>query len=307
MLLLALSSIFQSLNVIDFYFQSKVISKFTVYANFVVLLLSSIIKILLILTKQPLLFFVLMFLIDAIILSLGLFIFYQKQERNLLNWKFKIPIAKELLSDSWPSILAGLMITIYMKIDQVMIKEMLSETQVGLYSAAVRISEAWYFIPMAITSSIAPNITSSKLTNEELYKSRLKQLYRIMFIISIGISIIITFTADFIILNLYGTDYILSAEVLLIHIWASVFVFIGVANSQWLLNENLLIFGTINTSIGAFANMGLNLLLIPIIGINGAAWATLISYMLSAYFCLLLFNKTRPSFFHISSSVYKWL
>lgn len=302
-LIFSLTSIFQSLNVIDFYFQSKVISKFTVYANFIVLISSSVIKVFLILNKFSLIYFVLVFLIDAGILAFSLLFFYNKQNLKLINWKFNKRIAINLLKDSWPAILGGLMITIYMKIDQVMIKEMLNETQVGLYSAAVRISEAWYFIPMAISSSIAPYITESKLQNEEMYNKRIRQLYQIMVFISLLISILIFFTSDYVIVFLYGISYYESSNVLLIHIWASIFVFIGVVNGLWFLNENLLVYASFNTFIGALSNIIFNYIFIPIWGIKGAAIATIVSYSISAYFCLFIFKSTRISFFNITKSI----
>jgi Na+-driven multidrug efflux pump len=88
-----------------------------------------------------------------------------------------------------------------------------------------------------------------------------------------------------------------------IYIWAGVFVFLGVANSKWLLSENLQIFSTINTGIGALSNVILNYFLIKSYGINGAAWATMISYALSAYLLLFVYKKTRIGFYNLTKSL----
>ena len=149
--IIASATIFQSFNVIDFYYQSKVLSKYVALANTVVLALSSVIKIALLLYEAPLLVFAVMTVFDGLVLAVGLVYFYIKtSEFKLSSWAFNWGVAKQLLKDSWPLILSGLVVSVYMRIDQVMIKEMLNAEAVGQYAAAVRLSEAWYFIPMAI-------------------------------------------------------------------------------------------------------------------------------------------------------------
>ena len=200
--------------------------------------------------------------------------------------------------------LSGMVISIYMKIDQVMIKEMLGAEQVGQYAAAVRLSEAWYFVPMAITSSVFPAIINAKKQSEELYYQRLQKLYDLMVWLAVAIALPTTFLAPWVIRVLYGEAFLPAAGVLSIHIWAGVFVFLGVASGKWLLTENLQIFSTINTSIGAIVNIILNYILIKSMGINGAAISTLISYFIAAYLCLSFFDKTRINFVNLTKSLF---
>jgi O-antigen/teichoic acid export membrane protein len=218
--------------------------------------------------------------------------------------RFNKKIAQNLLKDSWPLILSGMVIAIYMRIDQVMIKEMLGSESVGQYAAAVRISEAWYFIPMVIASSVFPAIINAKKISEELYYARLQQLYSFMVWLSIAIALPMTLLSDWVVHLLYGNQYQQAGNVLMIHIWSGVFVFLGVASGKWLLNENLQIFSTINTSIGAILNIFLNYIFIPKFGIEGAAWATLISYCVAAYLGLAFFKKTRINFINLTRSLF---
>ena len=185
-----------------------------------------------------------------------------------------------------------------------MIKEMLDPESVGNYSAAVSLSEAWYFIPMAITSSVFPAIINAKKHSEELYYQRLQKLYDLMVWLAVTIALPTTFLAPWIIRVLYGEVFSQAAGVLSIHIWAGVFVFLGVASKNWLLTENLQIFSTINTSIGALANIVLNYILIKNMGINGAAISTLISYFIAAYLCLAFFDRTRLNFLNLTKSLF---
>jgi len=297
------ATVFQSFNVIDFYFQSKVLSRYIVFANIISLSISSIIKVILILKEAPLIAFAAIIVFDSAILALGFIYFLNYNKLSFRTWFFNLNEAKNLLRDSWPLALSGIVIMIYMKIDQVMIKEMLDVEAVGQYAAAVRLSEMWYFIPMVIGSSLFPAIINGKAQSEELYYNRLQRLYDLMVWVSIVIALPMTCLSDWVVYLIYGGQYDLSGRVLMVHIWAGVFVFLGVASGKWLLIENLQIFSTINTAIGALINVGLNYIMILKIGINGAAWSTLISYFIAAYFSLLFWKKTRVNFIYLSKSL----
>jgi len=303
--IIASATIFQSFNVIDFYFQSKVLSKYVVYANIISLFISSMVKIALILYEAPLIAFAWVVLFDSFVLACGFIYFYTKNNStfNIKNLTFKRETAVSLLRDSWQLILSGIVVSIYMKIDQVMIKEMLGSEAVGQYAAAVRLSEAWYFIPMVIASSLFPAIINAKKQSEELYYARLQKLYDLMVWMAIAIALPMTFLSDWVVNLLYGSQYYQAGSVLMIHIWAGVFVSLGVASGKWLLIENLQIFSTINTAIGAIVNVFLNYILIKEIGVEGAAWATLISYFVAAYLSLLFWKKTRVNFVNLSKSL----
>ena len=302
--IIAFGVIFQAFNVIDFNYQAEVKSKFVVYAQFVSLVVSSITKLIFVWIAAPLVWFACVFLLDAVVRAVELTAMYLKNSGKIWYWKWRGETAKELLRDSWPLILSGMVISVYMKIDQVMIKEMLGAEQVGHYAAAVRLSEAWYFVPMAITSSVFPAIINAKKQSEALYYQRLQKLYDLMVWLAVTIALPTTFLASWVIRVLYGEAFSPAAGVLSIHVWAGVFVFLGVASGKWLLIENLQIFSTINTSIGAIVNIILNYILIKSMGINGAAISTLISYLIAAYLCLSFFDKTRINFMNLTKSLF---
>lgn len=295
--IIASATIFQSVNVIDFYFQSKVLSKYVVYANIITLFISTTIKVILLLNEAPLIAFVWVVLFDSFILSMGLLYFYLYNHHPLRSWKFEKGVAIALLKDSWPLILSGIVISIYIKIDQVMINEMLDSEAVGQYAAAVRLSEVWYFIPMVIASSLFPAIVNAKKQSETLYYARLQKLYDLMVWIAIAIALPMTFMSDWLVHLLYGKQYNQAGSVLMIHIWAGVFVFLGVASGKWFISENLQILSFWRTFYGMLINVILNIFLIPQHGIQGAAIATLISQIIAAYLFDLFNCKTRSMFF----------
>jgi O-antigen/teichoic acid export membrane protein len=294
--IIASATIFQSFNVIDFYFQSKVLSKYVVYSNVISLLLSSIIKVLLILNNASLISFAYVILFDNLILACGFIYYYFKSKLSIFTWCFDVKFAKLLLKDSWPLILSGLVISMYMKIDQVMIKEILDTNAVGQYAAAVRLSEAWYFIPVVISSSLFPAILNAKKISQQLYYSRIQKLYDLMAWMAIAIAIPMTFLSDFLINVLYGSEYKEAAGVLIIHIWSAVFIFLGVASSKWFIAEGLQKYTFYRTLAGGILNVLLNLILIPKYGIYGAAIATLTSQILASYLFNIISKKTRITF-----------
>lgn len=296
--------IFQSFNVIDFYFQSQVLSKYVALANTSSLAISSIIKISLILGEAPLIAFAVMYIFDAAVLALGLVYFYLKTcNLKLMYWRFDRQVAKSLLRNSWPLIMSGLVISVYMKIDQVMINEIIDSEAVGQYAAAVRLSEAWYFIPMAIASSLFPALLSAKNRNKKIYNEQFQRLYTLMIWLAIAIALPMTFLSEWLIMLLFGDSYNQSGNALMVHVWAGIFVFLGVASGKWMLAENLQVYSMINTTIGAAVNITANYFLINKFGILGAAVSTLISYSIAAYFCLLLSRRTRSNFFNVTKSI----
>ena len=302
--IIAFGAIFQAFNVIDFNFQAKVKSKFIVHAQFVQLIISSIVKIILVVNETPLIWFASVYCLDAIVLAMGLIFVYFYNGNNIFHWKWSFETSKYLLRDSWPLIFAGVVVSVYMKIDQVMIKEMLGAKEVGLYAAAVKLSEAWYFLPLAITSSLFPAIVNAKLYQKEDYFQRLQKLYDLMVWLAVAIALPTAILSPWIVAFLYGNEYLESSSVLNIHIWSGIFVFLGVASSKYLLAENYIKKTFYRTFVGALLNIIMNYYLIGIMGIKGAALSTFASHFFAAYFYDILDKDLREMFILKTKSLF---
>ena len=294
--------IFRSVQVIDYYFQAKVISKFSVYAQFGSLVVGSVIKIILILYNAPLIYFGISVGIENFVMAGILINNYRLQKLSLFDWKFDKNISKEILKESWPLIISSIAVTMYMKIDQVMIKHMLGEREVGFYAAAVQLCESWYFVPTVIAGSLFPAILSAKQTSIKLYESRTQKLIDLLTWMSIGIALPVTLFSELIIKILFGSEFAVSAPVLTVYIWAGVAAFIGVASSQYLIAEKLTKLTLYRTVPGLILNIILNLILIPSYGIVGSAYATLISYTFTV-FSIGFLKITRKHFKMMLKSV----
>ncbi|MGB6297175.1 MAG: flippase [Rivularia sp. (in: cyanobacteria)] len=295
--ILALIGIFRTADTVELWFQSQVQSKYTVIAKNIAYLLSTLFKVGLILTKAPLLAFAWATLAEIVLGAIGLIGIYQvKGFFKLSNLKFSFATAKSLLKESFPLIFSGFAILIFMKIDQIMLGEMKGDNEVGIYSAAVRISELWYFIPTAIVSSVAPSIYAAKEKSEQHYYKRIGQLLRLLTYISLAIAIPMTFLSKYIVLRMFGSEYIEASSILAVHIWASLFVFMGVATLPWFIAEGLNNISLGKTLLGAILNIILNYLLIPQYSGLGAAIATISSQATAAFLSNAVDKKTRKLF-----------
>jgi O-antigen/teichoic acid export membrane protein len=301
-LIISTSLIFQSFNVVDYYFRAEVKAKYSVYVQLASVLITSAIKILLIIIEAPLIYFAVVISVEFVIAAIGFIIVYKSVGFKLSVGRFQKSVAVQLLKDSWPLILTGVVVSIYMKIDQVMIKNILNAEQVGFYAAAVRLSEAWYFIPIALTNSLFPAIVNAKQISKEFYNNRMQKLYDILAWMAIAIAVPVSFFSEEIINIIFGNEFQAGAPVLAIYIWAGVAVFLGVASTQFLINENFTKLSFLRTFIGMILNVALNFILIPIYGIVGAAFATLVSYTI-AVVLIGIFPKARRQFIMMIKSL----
>ena len=188
-------------------------------------------------------------------------------------------------------------IMIYMRIDMVMLKVMQGGQAAGIYAAATRVSEVWYFIPSAVVSSVWPAILRAK-HDPQLYYQRIGRLFSTVSLLAISIGGLVVIVSKPVILFLYSDAYRAAAPVLAVHVWASVFVFLGVAQAPWDFAEEALKLGFYRALSGGVSNVLLNLYLIPHYGAMGAAIATVVSYALSSVFGNLFSSKTRRDIFY---------
>ncbi|TLD42264.1 MAG: Membrane protein [Candidatus Jettenia ecosi] len=301
--IIAFGMIFQAFDTIDFWFQSQVQSKYTVYAKNAAFLLIALLKVVLIFIRAPLIAFAFAGLAEIILGAIGLTIAYKLHGYTPKTWWGNFSWAKKLLSDSWPLVLSGATIAIYMRIDQIMLGNMVGNEAVGTYSAAVRISELWYFIPTAIASSIYPTLIRAYHESEENFYHKLKIVMGYFFWGALLLSVIIASFSQGIIHVLFGDGYAEAAKILSIHIYSSIIVSMSIVFSQKYVIDGTVRVSLIGTIVGAISNIVLNLWFIKIYGPAGAAIATVISYLLPTIF-LGIFVDKRILFAFVESIYY---
>jgi O-antigen/teichoic acid export membrane protein len=292
-LIIASGGIFQAFEVVDFYFQSQVLSKFVSICKMTQLLISSLAKLYLMFIGADLFWFVLVSLVDQATLAISLYFAYRYQRIGQFFRSFDWAIAKNLLKDSWPLILASFVLMIQARVDQVMLKEMVSDTELGYYSSAIKIIEIFNFIPMAITTSLFPAIVNAKKTSKELYIFRLEWLYRAMMFLFLIVAIPIFFFGTQVIVFLYKDAYAPAGMLFSLMGLRLFFANYGVVRSAYLINENLIKYSFITMLAGMVVNILFNCYLIPIYHSKGAIYSSIISFFVTTFLIDLIYSKTR--------------
>jgi len=300
--IISISTIFQAFNVVDSFFQSRTLSKYVVFSNIMSFIICSILKLLFVYFDFPLIYFALVSIVETFLLALGyLYFFYTNKLQGKYN--FKIDIAKTLLGESWPLILSGGVLMIQARIDQVMLKEMTNNLEVGYYSTALRLIEVFGFITVILSNSLSPAIYKAKLISKNLYETRLLNYYRLNFILFLVIAIPIYFFSELIIEVLFGKEFIPAGILLALMSIRLFFTNIGTARGAFIVTEKLFKFSLLAMAIGTIVNICTNYILIPINGAYGSIIATIISFTVTTFLLDLFIKKGRENLLIMSKAI----
>lgn len=288
----SLTLVFKAFNVFDYWFQSKLLSKYPSIIKCLSYIVMSAYKIFLLITNKSVVWFAFSLGVDTLFIALGLMFCYFMIEKGKIGFNGKL--ISHILVQSSPFIISGLVSVIYTQIDKVMIEQFLNDsTQTGLYSAALTVCTTWLFLPQAFITSARPVILGMKDRNDSRYIVRLKQLYSFIIWGCIAVASVITICASIIIKILYGDAYAVAAGTLRIVIWYTVFAMIGTARGIWILCEKKNKYVWRYLIVGSIINVILNACLIPYMGITGAALATVFAQFTSAIIAPVFYKETR--------------
>ena len=268
--------VFQAADIVDLWFESQSQSKRTVMAKLFSYLFSSGIKVILLLNKAPLIAFAAVISLESAALAIALIFAYRRFPTDC-RWRADLAQAKKLLHLCWPFAASGVMITAYMRIDQIMLRDMLGESELGIYAAALTLVQAWNIIPATLVTSLAPFIARKKARGEAEYRDALVIIFRFFAIVAFVASGLTALASPFIVGLLYGAQYRSSALVLSLLVFVIVFVFQGMAQSLWVVNDNVRIVNLLATSLAALVSIVANLVLIRKFGIMGAVCSYLLA------------------------------
>jgi len=280
--LVGMGLIFQAADVVDLWFQGTSQSKRTVVAKAFSYLISNSLRIILILNHAPMAAFAGVIALEAAFTALALYFSYKRFPCDG-QWNQNYQSAKKLLKESWPYLVSGLSIVIYMRVDQLMIKNILGESELGIYAAIIPISNIWNMIPVIICTSIAPFIAQKKVEGTKLFNRALVLVFRVFWLLSC-VTIVLTWClSSYLVEYLYGDTYLSAIPVLNIYVLTSIPVFMGVAQGLWLLNQRRSDLAIIQTFSGAVISLVGNLVLLPIWGIKGAAVTAVLAQTVSCF------------------------
>lgn len=288
--ILCIGFLFNSFQIINYEFQADSKSKFPSILSIYIAITLNILKIFIIIFNQGVIYLAGTLLLESILYTIGFLYYRKKIYGSIKKWKFDKKISLEILMSSWPLIFSSAFALIYARIDQIMIKNLMDAEAVGLYDAAVRLSEVWYFIPTIIISSILPAVINARKTLEEKYYSRLKKIILFLAISSFSTSLITFLFAPIIIKIIFGPNFIETVPILKVYVWSNVATALNALTINYLILEDRKKTLFISSFTGMAVNVILNIILIPRYGTIGAALATVISY-----FSLFIFIFTVPN------------
>lgn len=291
--LCGIGMLFQIFDTINYWFQSRLESKFSAAATVISYTVVSLYKIWLLLTEKSVEWFAISTSLDYFVVACFLLLVYKKHHGP--HFGFSKKKSRELLHSSYHFILASLMVSIYGSTDKFMLKQMLNETMVGYYSTAVSLCNTWVFVLSAIIDSLYPCILQSFEKDKQIFERRNRQLYTIVFYVSVGVSILISILARPIIFILYGEAYLPTVMPLRIITWYTAFSYLGVARNAWIVSYNCQNYLKYIYIGAAATNVLLNSFFIPLWGASGAALASLMTQISTIMIFPLFIKELRPN------------
>lgn len=292
-MVIAVGFMFNAFDAYDIYHQAHVTSRYVVISTSAAILVLSAVRVGLILGEYPILYFAATSTFELAFRGVLMVLIGRRKRRTSQKWHFDMSVTRGLLKDGWPIVIGSVMYIIHTRIDQVMIGSMLGSDEVGIYSAAVRLSELWLFMPMLIVQTLMPYFTRIRMSNTVHYHARLTQLYSLMFWLGALVGIVTTIFGETIVIAIYGEAYQNAYAPLALSIWTGVFIAQSSAMSVWMIGENILSRRLVISLIVVPINIGLNLLLIPKYGIIGASAASFISTGLGVWVVSFMVKPLR--------------
>ncbi|MFB6457182.1 flippase [Chitinophaga sp. Hz27] len=285
--------LFQSFDVMDGYYQvskslkSVIIPKVTMFLSF------SLFRLLAIFFNADLVVFLWLAVSELACAYSWIIVKYLRHAA--LHTRFiNLKMAGRLLKDSWVLILGGLVVVLFMKVDNILLNFLSTPTELGNYVVAIRISELWYALPTVISTAMLPILFRKKSEGQEVYLRTIEKWLRASCLLSTILALGISLTAKPLMNWLYGSAYIHAGIILQIHIWAVIPVFLMMVLVQYLFVEGryaLYLYGNVG---GLVVNIILNFFLIPAFGGKGAAIATVAAYS-TVFIMTVLLDKGRQA------------
>jgi O-antigen/teichoic acid export membrane protein len=310
-LMLALSEMLKPAMVFEYYYMAEVRGKVIAQLNIVQTLVGAALKVALVLCGAHLVLFGAALIVENGVWALLLVRRYQVEGQVLSAFRATRRMAVLLLKQAWPVVVYGIALNLQLKVDQVMLFDILSRLNseeiannvVGQYGVAVKMVEAASILPVILQASFAPAIARAKVQDPALYESRMINLYRLMFLLCVITAVPLYFVAEPAIVLLYGEEFRYAGALLAMFSIRLIFPFMGVAKTSFITNEGLFKYSLLTAVVGAVINVGMNYVLIPLMGAvdpqkgaEGALWATMVSFVVGIFLMDLFYEKTRRNF-----------
>jgi PST family polysaccharide transporter len=289
----SLGLLWQAFDVIDLWFQKNLQSRHTVLAKLAALAAGSLVKLLLIARGAPLSWFCWSLVLDGFLYATALVLVYHRQGGRMARWSFSRPVARALLSTAWPLITAGLLISFYLRLDQILVLRLLGSRELGFYTAATKVAEIWIAMSAFVLTSVFPLLATRREAGTERFHRDLQFAFDVMTGLGYMVAVSVTLTAPVLIPLIFGESYRPAGRVLAVLAWSTPFMFSGGIRAHYFILEGTTVYHNWAALLGIAANAALAFWLMPWLGAPGAATAVVLSSTISAWLSSYLFPRLR--------------
>ena len=286
------------------FFQARLLSKWNAIAEMSAYLGTSIFRVILLVLKADVVWFAFATSLDMIILVFILGTVYVK--KNGFHPTFNRAEAKSLMSQSWYYMIAGLLTVAFTQIDRIMIEKIMGRTDLGEYSVTINFMSLWIQAASVLTQAAIPVIHKAFLNSKEMYLRRLRQSYAVILWMNLIFAALVCIFARPIILVFYGESYLGAVGTLRISVWHYGLSTVALITQAHLSNEKKGFYIIWLCTVGILADVGLNVLLIPVMGIEGAALSTLITQLIIQFLLPLIFKGMRECGTEMARGLILW-
>lgn len=241
---------------------------------------------------------------EIVLLCILLTVHYQRTTSGVRLWKVERGLFFEYLKQGFPLFLSGLATDLYMRIDLVMVGDLHSNREAGIYAVAVNMVQIWYFLPVIVYNSVFPDIVRLYGQDIAQFRKKMQKWYNSMALLTYALCLPVTFFAPYIITLLFGEDYRESGYILSMLIWGAAFVNLGVPRNAYIYSYGYYRLQFEINMTSCVLNILLNFLLIPSYGAFGATAATLISYSYASFFSNFVYRRIRENGWMMLKAIY---
>ncbi len=285
---------FTPLQILDSFQLSRQRARCIAVPAIVGVITSTLFRLGLVALSAPVVVFGLTLAVTQLVRSIVRVLLYRRTH-NPFCWLFSRPLSLALIPQAAPLAFSAAMIALYTQIDQIMIREMLGFSSSGDYAAANTISQACFYLPIAITTAAYPALVSDRFQAQSQFDRNLRSLYFTIFWTGLAVALSTTLASRVSINVIYDNQFPLAPGILDIHIWSIVPIGLSLVRSQWMIIQGMQIYAIPIAAVNATVNALANYALIPVYGTRGAAAATLLTHIASVFLVPLFVNTLRPS------------
>lgn len=284
-----------AMNVFVYYFQSIGRADIPAISSSFSIVLFLGVKVYFVATGAELLTLAILMVIENLALFVVLCIVFCLKNQNI-SVRFYKKESLFIIRSVLPLVLSSAIVTLYMRMDQIMIGAMLDDYSVGIYAVGVRLVEGLYFLPVVIVTALYPYV-ARVIDKQDEINLIFQNLYSFLFLFSILICGFFWLVGEFLIESLFGQVYSSASEVLFVMSMNLIFVSMGVVYTRYLTLYDMGVKVLYRSLFALSVNLILNYFLIPIYGIVGAAYATLAAQCSANYFYDVFDKELRSTLY----------